>query len=418
MTQTPEDKLENGCEHATQRSFLLDGREPDRVYCPRSETEAVDAVREAAAHRMAIVPWGGGTAIRTGQLLAAGRWAVIDSSKLDTVLEYSPDDMVVTAAAGAPLAEVQALLRSHNQFLPIDPPFADRATMGGVTATNAFGLYRATFGLARDRLLGAKMVLSNGDLVKAGGKVVKNVAGYDLGKLVAGSWGTLGLITETTYKTNPIPAAHRLLSFVGADMPQLVEAALQVRANRLEPLFLFASGPSHPQLLVGLMGSAEAVEWQASEISDLLEKFGLTLLTESASADQQEEAARSLVVRSEELVKLRISARPSDMSELLTMLLPLCDRIGCHIASGVIEAALTEESFRRAEANGAASWTQFLCESLPIGANLVWTSLPAAWKAEVDVWGSSRGNSALMRGIKAAFDPDRIFNPGRFIDRI
>lgn len=176
------------------------GLEPSRIERPSTIQEAADVIREATS----IIPWGGGTGQDYG---APPRkvGTVLDLSGLDRVVAHEYADMTITVEAGITLAALQAQLAKHNQFLPLDPPDAETATVGGILATNAFGPLRLGYGTARDWLIGLKVIDAQGRLIKGGGKVVKNVTGYDLPKLHIGALGTLGVIVEATFKVSPKP---------------------------------------------------------------------------------------------------------------------------------------------------------------------------------------------------------------------
>ncbi len=195
----PQSARSSNLSNDTSAPPILDGVAAVLELDPGSDSDAVEAVQQAHRKQLGLVPWGGGTAVAQGNPLRSTAWAALRSGSLSGIREYSPDDMVVTAGAGMSLDNLQAELQARGQLLPLDPPCADRATLGGIVATNAQGLWQAAYGLPRDRLLGVRVVLANGTVVKGGGKVVKNVAGYDLCKLFAGSWGTLGFITEVTF---------------------------------------------------------------------------------------------------------------------------------------------------------------------------------------------------------------------------
>jgi glycolate oxidase FAD binding subunit len=382
--------------------FLLDGDAPDFVFAPGSEAECVEVVKWAAAAGCALVPWGGGTAVQQGNRLRASRWAALSTAGLAQRGEYSPDDMVVTAQAGLTLATLQDELGKQRQFLPIDAPCPDRAALGGIVATNAQGLWRPAFGAPRDRLLGVRVVMPDGAVVKGGGKVVKNVAGYDLCKLFAGSWGTLGLITEVTFKTNPLPEARAHAVFTAPGLRVAVTAALIVHAARLQPVYMTAVSAPSPALCVGMHGSAQAVTWQEAEIARLLESEGLRRTADGPT----EEQLRHLITNSPAPLKARITARPSFLPEIVEGLCESAELIVCHVPTGIVEAAFT------------AMPDPSTINPQPSTRVLVWTRVPPDRKASMDIWGPTRGDFGLMRGIKRTFDPNGLFSPGRFVGRL
>jgi FAD/FMN-containing dehydrogenase len=205
-----------------------------------------------------------------------------DLRSMRSVLEYTPEDMTVTVEAGVTLAQLQARLAEHNQWLPIDPPGADTLTIGALLAANRSGPRRFGYGTIREHLLGIKVVLADGRVIKAGGKVVKNVAGYDLCKLFVGSHGTLGVIVEATFKVLPRPESELFLKRTSAQLDELAPLLQQVNQSPLTPvvLDLHGSGAGHTFVL-GLAGAREDVEWQREQASALG-------FTESAALDYDE----------------------------------------------------------------------------------------------------------------------------------
>ncbi|HEX2171477.1 MAG TPA: FAD-binding oxidoreductase, partial [Dehalococcoidia bacterium] len=190
----------------------IDGVRPAIVCRPGSAAEVGEALAIAQGHSAAVAPTGGATKLGLGNpprrldiLLA------LDA--LIGIVDYSPADLTVTCRAGTVWRDLQAHLAAHGQFVPIDPPFADRATVGGVLATNSYGPSRIGYGTARDHLIGVAVANPDGAVTRAGGKVVKNVAGYDLNKLYIGSLGTVGVIVEATWKLLPVPVASATLLF-------------------------------------------------------------------------------------------------------------------------------------------------------------------------------------------------------------
>ncbi|HJT77552.1 MAG TPA: FAD-binding oxidoreductase, partial [Gemmataceae bacterium] len=189
---------------AEPSTCLIDDVGPLPVAAPPSVPELGDLVRRAAAQGQALYPLGGRTMLGLG-LPPARPGLGVDLRALDQVIDYPARDMTITVRAGIPLARLAEILAAENQRLPIDVPRADRATLGGALATNASGPRRLGFGTLRDYVIGLSAVNDEGQETKAGGRVVKNVAGYDLCKLFIGSLGTLGVITQATLKLRPLP---------------------------------------------------------------------------------------------------------------------------------------------------------------------------------------------------------------------
>jgi glycolate oxidase FAD binding subunit len=397
-------------DEAVRARFNLDGRTPDAVAMPTSEAECVELVRWAAREGCALVPWGGGHAVQQGNTLAASRWVAVSTQNLADLHEFSADDMVVTAGAGFTLESLQATLKERNQFLPIDPPDAASATLGGIVATNSYGLWRPLYGTPRDRLIGVRVVMPDGSVVKGGGKVVKNVAGYDLCKLFAGSWGTLGLITEVTFKTNPVPEHREHLVFTSPDAAAALNAALAVHTARLQPAYLTVVTPE-PRLCVGLMGNAKAVAWQRSEIASLLQAAGL----QERDASPTEEELRSFTFKSTSPLVASLTVRTTDLLNLMTAPEGLPLRMAAHVPTGVIELTCGAEG---ATTEQLRTWFNRVVRACPPGGHAVWPRVPSDWKSQVDVWGPTRGDFSLMRSIKQTMDPNGLFSPGRFIGRL
>src|SRR5436309_1755344 len=207
---------------------------PDPVV-PTTAAEVAAALRCAAEARQTMAIRGAGTKSGWGR---DGRAAdvILDMRSLNRVLAHEHGDMTATVEAGATLRDVNAALAEHRQWLPLDPPFADRATIGGILATNDSGPLRHRFGTPRDLVIGVELVTTDGALAKAGGRVVKNVAGYDLSKLVAGSFGSLAAIVSATFKLAPLPAASKTLVIEASDFDALGRIVGGMMASQLEPL--------------------------------------------------------------------------------------------------------------------------------------------------------------------------------------
>lgn len=194
----------------TNELFSLNGISPQTIYIPRDAPELAQILALCNAQNCAVVAWGGGTLQHLGN--APKQYdAVIQTANLNQVIDYAFDDLTATFGAGMTLAEIERVLAEHGQFLPLDVPHPERATIGGVLASGMNGALRLRYGPARDYMLGNRFATVDGQIIKAGSKVVKNVAGYELHKVQVGAFGTLGILTEATFKLFPKPPAEILM---------------------------------------------------------------------------------------------------------------------------------------------------------------------------------------------------------------
>lgn len=221
-------------------AYSLGGAPPAYAVRPASAEEAAEVVRACAADRLALVPWGGGVAL-AGEAFAGRYDVALDAAGLDRVTVYDPDDFTVTAEGGITLATLRATLAGHGHELPLEAAHAARATLGGVLAANASGPRRLRFGAPRDRILGARYVTGDGVLARSGGRVVKNVAGHAVHRLLTGSRGGLGVLLEASLKLLPLPPARVALAF-GCDAAALADAPRWAGFARREPAVLSVVG--------------------------------------------------------------------------------------------------------------------------------------------------------------------------------
>ncbi len=215
-------------------AYAVDGHTPQAVAQPATRQEVAQVMQWASAQGLAVCPWGGGTQMALGNPPRRGDLA-LDLTRLDRLLDFQPADLTVTVEAGMTLAALQAALAQGGKFLPVESPLADRATIGGILATGATGPLRFACGLPRDWLIGIGVVSAQGVFSKAGGKVVKNVTGYDLDKLYTGSLGTLGVIVEATFKLSPRPADFAALVAAFPSAARAVQAGQQLASQVFAP---------------------------------------------------------------------------------------------------------------------------------------------------------------------------------------
>lgn len=400
-----EEALRAGVDEAVSvgppEAFALEGKKPALVFAPATQEEVGTCLALCDEAGAAVLPWGGGTQMDFGE--APSRYDLaLDLRRLNRVVEYEPADLTVTVEAGLRLADLQARLGEHGQWLPLDPPLPADASIGGVLATNASGPARIAHGTARDHVIGMTVALADGRVVRSGGRVVKNVAGYDMAKLHIGAFGSLGVIMQVSFKVAPRPLVEQSLVFEGnADRLARLSRVIWDAGLAVNGLLLLRR-EGEWRLLARLAGSAAAVE-RSERDSTALAK-ALALKTSVATPDAWEPALGPKEMNG--TVRARLSLRPSD---LIASLASLEDAwaVEAYPTAGVAHAVWT------AVPAGRLRELRAMCESR--GGALVLVAAPAVLKREVGVWGSPRQDFALMRRLKEQFDPKGTLVPGRLL---
>lgn len=377
-----------------------------------ADTNGVAAiVQHAEAVGVAIIPVGGCTQIHVGPAPARERPLILlTTRRLARVLDYQPDDMTVTCEPGIELAALQRVLAQQNQFLAVDPPLPERATIGGIVSTNSAGFWRAQYGTPRDLVIGVHAVMAGGEAVKGGGKVVKNVAGYDVCKLFTGAWGTLGILTELTFRLRPLPESERTLAWAMPDMATAARAGRDLYASRLAIAFAAATNRSggRARLVVGLRGTVARVAWQALQCRDAISRHGISIAAEEIGSDA---LAR---LRSDELaldarVALagRLACLPSDLPLVCGHLAKISGLgITAHAGTGTVTFSAVDGSL------GAVTRIE---AGLPRESYLLWTCASPEIAAGIQPWGPNRTDFRLQAALKSTLDPSGTFSPGRFV---
>src|ERR1035437_2920969 len=257
----------SGAEHmrAATPEDAVDGIQPQMVIEPGSPDEIARVLKTARCAGLQVIPRGGATKLEWGKPPLGGD-LVISTRRLNRIVEHAWGDMTATVEAGCTLAQLQHTLAEHGQRLALDPPSPEKATIGGILATNDSGALRIRFGSLRDLIIGIILALADGTLAKSGGKVVKNVAGYDLPKLATGSLGTLGIITQAIFRLHPIPRESRSLSFSTADHAAMNTLVCAILDSQLVPtgLQVRAAGSSLPEIDLCLGGPAAGWKGQVA----------------------------------------------------------------------------------------------------------------------------------------------------------
>ena len=415
--------------------YAVDGIGPQAVVLPASVHEIQEVLGYAADSGLSVIPAGSGTKLGVGNPPERVD-LILSTSRLDQVLEYEPADLTVTVEAGIRLAVLQAKLAEHGQYFSLDPPYADRCTIGGITATNASGPSRFRFGSARDLVLGMRVVQSSGTVVKSGGKVVKNVAGYDLNKLYLGSFGTLGVITEVSLKLQPLPETERNILLTFADIGEAVNVASDISGSQLLPTFfnLFVNGAPltempEPCLLIGLDGHPETVEWQIDSVKTIAQQNG-AISVGVYEGQRQRELQASICAfpeggSSTSIVICRANLRMTDVGDFVNTVLQVNDPASWRVratglmGNGVVYIIFSDFPDGEVPVQHVADTIVNLRDAAAnVGGNLIVESAPTALKRQIDVWGPIGRSFELMKAIKTKLDPIGLLNVGRFVGRI
>ena len=388
----------------------IEGVVPGVIVEPAS-AEAIGAVLEwASREKLCVMVRGSGTKIGWG---APPRQVdiLLSTARLNAVVAHRHGDLTATIQTGAKLGDVNRALAQHGQWIPLDPPSAGRATIGGLVATNDSGPRRHRYGAPRDLIIGVEFARADGRLAKGGGIVVKNVAGYDLPRLLTGSFGSLGVIITATFKLYPLTTASRTLFVEPSSAAELGELAVKISASHLTPTALeFAT---HPLRLIIRFESIEASVAQQSETaSKLLAESGYEARTLSGSAEEKFWQDHTRLADDDRGALLKVSVLPTELAETLTVIERLAGKRGYIAAgragAGVFLLRITEEvQLQKRVIDGLRD-----AQHIGRGSAVVIKCSPEL-RTHVDIWGPIGDGLSLMKAVKQQFDPAGILSPGR-----
>ncbi len=403
--------------------FAVDGMAPQAVVRPGSYAEVAEVLRYAGGAALAVIPWGGGTAMDAGNI--PHRYDIaLSLSRLNKVTEHEPADLTLTCQAGMPLRALQKHLAAAGQTVPFDPSLPGRATIGGLLATNAYGPARLAGGAARDFTIGLRVAMADGRLTRAGGRVVKNVAGYDLCKLYVGSLGTLGVIVEATFKLAPLPKLERCIvlgvpspAAAGGIAAEAHRRGLSLRGAQLlnesaARAARLPAGDGGYLLILDLAGGQQAVERSQREIGELA--AAADARTREAAAGLKPSRLTALTPAGEGL-RCRASVLPGQVAGVATTIAQAAGAgtaIVAYPTLGVLRVALAGGDDPSAP---LARLREIVRRER---GTLVVESCPPSLKRQIDVFGEAPPSFSLMRRVKEQFDPGGVLSPGRFIGRL
>ena len=381
---------------------------------PGDAQQIAEVLRFANANGLVVMPSGSGSKSGWGHAVAPD--IELSMKRLSEVREHAWQDMTCTVLAGCGWAAMQDQLRRHGQMVALDPLWPGRATVGGIVATNDSGPLRLKYGGLRDLIIGMTMVLADGTIARSGGKVVKNVAGYDIHKLMTGSFGTLGVITEVNFRLHPLEEHARTWT---ALQPEGSSRVAQFR----EPLRALMESHIVPSCVQVRVSQQEcAVDVRVAGLPECLGEydarirgiFGGIAVTDSAETIW---AARQQLFDMNDALILKVSMLPEQICPVSGELQQW--RSGSTEISVVAQATGLMTVSMTSPPEIALGLLDHLRERVDAsGGSVVVLQAPGQLRGKVDVWGPDRGTLPLMREIKRRFDPNRILNPGRFVGNI
>ena len=395
-------------------SRAIDGRLPKLLCRTGSAAEVAAALSICADAQAIVIPWGGGTTTALGNA-PHGADVIIDLKKLDRVIEHDPANLTVTVQSGMTLAAVQSALEPHRQFVPIDAPLPERATVGGTVAANLNGPRRSFYGGVRDLVIGMKLALANGELIKVGGKVVKNVAGYDMCKLFVGSLGTLGIITEVTMRVAPVAESAATVIAAGT-LAQVRQYTEDLLSSSLLPaaVSVINARPVHKwRAAVWCEGFNETVARQRRDAEVLSNRFGMSAEILSSKEHRVFWSGICDFPLQQNRFVCRVTLPRAAMFDFIQKL-PISGAPAMAADAAVGTLWLAYEPRKSA----AQKFAELVSLAQAQRGHAMLCSAPAELKRGIEVWGASPPAISLMREIKRQFDPADLINPGRFLGGI
>jgi glycolate oxidase FAD binding subunit len=406
-----------GNENVTQSPALtVDGLSPSVIALPRSAPEVAECLRICSSLKAAVIPAGSMSWLECGNPVRRAD-VVLSLKKMCRVIDYSPPDLTATVEAGLTLAVFNEMANRERQWLPLDPPGGSVASLGAIAACGSSGALRLGFGTPRDYVIGLKLAHADGTESKCGGRVVKNVAGYDMNKLYVGSYGTLAVITELTFKLRPLPESDATIVVRARREGSLFDLAKRV-LSELQPASIFLirqlsggvieSTPARDALLIRFVDNEAAVNHQVSWVKRAADDdFEFTALR----GDQDEPLWQQVAgIDRSAANAVRISVPVSDVESVLAKVGNEDCAAAVDLGMGMIRLAFDEDEKRI-----AVEIKRMRSQAAAAGGTLFVERASSPIRAEVDAWGETGPASSLMISVKAKFDPESILNPGRFL---
>ncbi|HZO71292.1 MAG TPA: FAD-binding oxidoreductase [Ktedonobacteraceae bacterium] len=414
------------------RDYTIDGVLPRLMVTPSSIDDLAHVVALADEHNLTVTVRGGGSSTNLGGLPERID-VLIETHKLTALLEHESPDLTCHVEAGITLADLQARLATKGQRLALDPPNAQQATIGGLLASNVSGPKRLRYGTARDLVIGLRVVQANGEISRSGGRVVKNVAGYDLNKLYIGSLGTLGIIVEANFKLHPLPAAERTLLLTYTNASDAMQTVTAIRGSLLTPaaLELIDAGAASDMtdffglnlpgngytLAVNFEGSFASIDRQLNEARLMARKYN-ALMGEDLAGEEQERFWGVVRERMQGTLTCKVAILVSQIAPYLQHVEQICRRheletaIVAHAGNGILYIELRPGDAGQRVVEAIAELRLYAQEAR---GSLVVERCPVDLKRRISIWGDPGTDFPMMQRLKQQFDPKGTFVKGRFL---
>ena len=419
-------------------SLAVDGKVPDCAVAPATAERVAAVLHYASEHHLALIPRGNGTKLAMGN--PPKRYDVaLSLRELNRVIHYEPADLTISVEAGMTFGAFQDLVGRNGLWLPLDPRGGAESSIGGIIAANAAGPLRQSFGGPRDMVLGLKIATTEGKVAKTGGRVVKNVAGYDLGKLLTGSLGTLGVIVEASLKLFPKPPERATFVMRAGTLGIARDLRSSILRSSLDPMRLVLldspatallgdSAQAHDrpevELWVEVGGSHRVLERCERELRQLASAVGAPLVRREAAEDAWSgvsNLAHWLQQKYRDVTVLRAALPLVASEEFLSRAQQEAESERVVLASfaqvgvGIVHLCALQQTLSASLAGMVARLRQAATD---LGGTLVIEHCPVDLKSHVDVWGAGGDDLAAMRKMKSAWDPSEVLSPGRFVGGI
>ena len=416
----------------TLQNYAVDDLSPRAVVTPTTVEEAALIVALANKHHLSLLPCGGGVQMQLGGIPEQFDILLL-TDKLDRLLEHEAPDLTCHVEAGMTLAALQTQLAIKGQQLALDPPVAKEVTIGGLLATNMSGPKRFRYGTARDLVIGLSVIQADGEIARSGGRVVKNVAGYDLNKLYIGSLGTLGIIVEANFKLHPLPPSESTLLLTFVTLQDIMRTVIAVTGSVLQPtalelidakaastmakVFSLNLPTNGYTLAVDFEGSSTSIERQIDETC-LLARQNNALMCDHLDGDEQVRFWNSIREQTQGTLTCKVSLMVSQVATYLDHVTQICRRhdievavIG-HIGNGILYIELCPSD---AVERLVAAIEELRAHAQAAHGHLVVERCPVDLKRRVSIWGEPAKNFYMMQRLKQQFDPQNTFVRGRFL---